>query len=388
MDHNPKTPPSDAYEINLLDVAIVLAKHKKLLIVLPLVTALIAAIQSLFTPNTYTADTSFMAPRQSSSVSSMLSSLSSLGSISGLLGGGASGVLSGANDIYVATLNSRTIQDRMIKRFNLFTSYQTKSWESARKSLSGQTDIKTGKDGLIHIQITDSDPKHAAQLANGYVDELLQSNNQLALSGAAQRRLFAEGEFLKAKNTLSEAESSVKNLQEQTGLITVGPQVAMLQTMINTTQRQLVDMSLTTTSNNPEYIKTRQKLSNLEAEIGKAQGSKGVVSKAPERILDFAHKTRDLKYAEAIYQMALQQLTLEKLDEVNAGSSIQIIDRAVPPEQKTGPQRSRTVLIATLAALFVAVILAFAKEALDRSKQNPESTTQYQTIRKLLSDWK
>ena len=36
----------DAYEINLLDVVIVLAKYKKLLVALPLISALIAAIIS------------------------------------------------------------------------------------------------------------------------------------------------------------------------------------------------------------------------------------------------------------------------------------------------------------------------------------------------------
>ena len=89
----------DAYEINLLDVAIVLAKYKKLLVALPLISALIAAIISFQSPNYYTADTTFMPPKQASSVSSMLSSMSSVGSLSGMLGGGGAGGMGGQNDI-------------------------------------------------------------------------------------------------------------------------------------------------------------------------------------------------------------------------------------------------------------------------------------------------
>ena len=375
----------DAYEINLLDVAIVLSKHKKLIIALPLITAIIFAIMSIKVPDTFQAETTFMPPQKSQNVGSMLSSISSLGSISGMLGG--SGAVNG-NELYIAILKSREMQYRLVKRFNLLAVYKTTSLEGARQALNGQTQIKTEKSGLIALTITDTDPKRAALLANGYTEELMRSNNELALSDAAQQRRIAEIQLLKAKNTLTEAETVVKQLQESTGLITVGPEVAVLQSMISTTQRQLKDMSLATTPGNSEYIKTQHKLTNLQAEIGKAQSAKGYISKAPERILDFMHKTRDLKYAEALYQMAMQTLTAAKMNELTAGSTIQVIDRAIPPAQTSGPNRNRTVLIAFIAALFAAIIIAFLLEAIERSKQNPESTTQYQTIKNHLKTWK
>ena len=378
----------DAYEINLLDVAIVLSKHKKLLIVLPLITAIFFALMTLKEPDTFNAETTFMPPKKAESASSLMSSLGSLGSVSGMLGGGGGGGIGPGNELYIAILKSRDMQYKLVKRFNLLAVYKTTSLERARQALNGQTEIKTDKSGLIVLNITDTDPKRAAILANGYADELMHSNNELALSDAAQQRLNAESQLLKAKNTLAEAEIAVKKLQESTDLITVGSDVTFLQSMINITRRQLNEMSLTTTHGNPEYIKTQQKLINYQTEIGKAQGAKGYISKAPERILDFTHKTRDLKYAELLYQMALQTLTAAKMNELNAGSTIQVVDRAIPPEQKSGPIRTSTILIAFISALFVAVVLAFLLEAIERSKQNPESTTQYQTIKNHLKTWK
>ena len=378
----------DSYEINLLDVAIVLSRHKKLLIALPLITSIFFALMTLKEPDTFNAETTFMPPKKAESASSLISSLGSLGSVSGMLGGGGGGGIGQGNELYIAILKSRDMQYKLVKRFKLLAVYKTTSLERARQALNGQTEIKTDKSGLIVLNITDTDPKRAAILANGYADELMRSNNELALSEAAQHRLMAESQFLKAKNTLTEAEIAVKQLQESTDLITVGSDVTLLQSMINNTRRQLNEMSLTTTPGNPEYIKTRQKLINYQAEIGKAQGAKGIISKAPERILDFTHKTRDLKYAELLYQMSLQTLTAAKMNELSAGSTIQIIDRAIPPEQKSGPLRTRTVLIAFIASLFVAVVLAFLIEAIQRSKQNPETTTQYQTIKNHLKIWK
>jgi tyrosine-protein kinase Etk/Wzc len=375
------------FEINLLDVAIVLAKHIKLLVALPFIMAVIALIVVIQSPDIYTADTTIMPPKATASASSMLSSLGSPGSLSGLLGGGiGSGVSSGPT--YIAVIKSRDLRDDMVKRFKLLDVYHTKSLESARNALAGQTLVKIGKeDGLITIKITDTNPKRAALLANGYVEVLLKKNKELALSEASQSRLAAEQEFLKAKNTLGDAEIEIKQLQEKTGLITVGPQIAMLQSMINSTERQLAEMSLSATSNNPEYIKTRQKLNNLQTEIGKAQAGSNYVSKAPERILDFTRKTRNLKYAEALYQLALQQLTLARIDESKASSSIQVIDRAVVPEQKAGPLLSRIVLFTALAGLFIAVIIAFIIEAYQRSTTNQESAAQLQTLKSYLR-WK
>jgi len=375
------------FEINLLDVAIVLTKHIKLLVLLPFITAVIAFFVTYRSPNIYTADTTFMPPKQASSVASMVSSLNSLGSLSAMLGGGGGGGIGSPNDTYIAVLKSRTIQDEMIDRFKLFDVYNTKSKETARKALSAQTTVKSTKEGMITLQVTDTSPKRAALLANGYVEVLLKKNNDLALSEASQKRLAAEQSFLEAKNQLADAESTVKQLQENTGLITVGPQIAALQTLIKTTERQLAEMSLYSTANNPDYIKTRQKLDNLQSEIGKAQAGSKYVSKAPERILDFTRKTRDLKYAEALYQLALQQLTMARVNESNASLTIQVIDRAVVPEQKSGPFRSNTILLAAIISLFIGVIIAFILEAYQRVQTNGKSVAQLKTIKSYLR-WK
>lgn len=379
----PKENTDKEFEINLLDVAIVLAKHIKLIIAAPVIVAVLAFFITRQSPDLYTADTTFMPPQQVSSVSSMVSSLSSLGSLSGMLGG-VSGVDASSNANYIAVLKSRTMRNDMIKKYKLLDVYKTKSMESARNALAGQTEIKPGKEGIIHLQVTDTNPMRAATLANGYVEVLLQKNNELALSEASQRCLAAEKEFLEAKNRLSDAENAVKILQESTGFITVGPQVAALQSMINITERQLAELSAYSTPNNPDYIKVRMKIANLQTEIGKAKAGSKYISKAPERVLEFTHKTRELKYAEALYQMAYQQLTLAKLNESKAGSTIQVFDRAVVPEQKSGPNRKNTVMISTIAALFLAVILALLIETYQRTKNNKDSVVQLNTIRKYL----
>jgi tyrosine-protein kinase Etk/Wzc len=57
----------DDEEISLLDLLIVLAKHKKLVLGLPLGAAIAAAIVTLLMPNIYTGTTKILPPQQNQS---------------------------------------------------------------------------------------------------------------------------------------------------------------------------------------------------------------------------------------------------------------------------------------------------------------------------------
>ena len=59
-------------EFSLLDLMVVLAKHKMLILGMPFVVAVITAGYSLTLPNIYTASTKLLPPRQSQSVSSSM----------------------------------------------------------------------------------------------------------------------------------------------------------------------------------------------------------------------------------------------------------------------------------------------------------------------------
>jgi len=71
-------------EISLLDLLIVLAKHKRIVLGLPLVAAFVAAIISFLLPNVYTGTTKILPPQQSASAASAL-----LNQLGGAFGGWA-----------------------------------------------------------------------------------------------------------------------------------------------------------------------------------------------------------------------------------------------------------------------------------------------------------
>ncbi|NTV03077.1 MAG: lipopolysaccharide biosynthesis protein [Chlorobiaceae bacterium] len=380
-------------EISLLDLAITLAKYKKQIIVAPVIVGILTALASLVMPSTYTADTQILPPQQQSSAASMIAS--QLGALGGMAGmAGSSLGIKNPNDTYIAMLKSRSLQDNMIKRFQLEKVYKTSTPGKTRASLTGATKVTTGKDGLITVSVEDRDPKRAAALANGYIEELQHFTQVLAVTEASQRRLFFEKQLQQTEQELSAAEVAMKQMQGTTGLTYLNmpaaaqmQAAAALQAQITMKEVQLGAMRTFATGSNPEYLKTQQEVSSLRSQLSKVETGGVSGGKVPASSIEYARKVRDVKYYQALYDLLVKQLDMARLDEAKDGSIIQVIDKAIPPEQRSKPKRAQMVLIAALAAGFLTVLWAFINEALQNAKKDTENGERLKQLQHLLR-WK
>src|SRR3954466_4037690 len=112
-------------EIDLLDLLIVLAKRKRLILGVTLGTAVLAGLVSLLLPNRYTGTTKILPPQQSQSASAMLLNQlagGGMGSFASLAGSSLG--LKNPTDIYIGILKSRTIEDALIAKFDLRNVYR------------------------------------------------------------------------------------------------------------------------------------------------------------------------------------------------------------------------------------------------------------------------
>src|SRR6266511_4298909 len=142
---NDSAEPADD-EVSLLDLLIVLAKHKRLVLGLPAAAAVVAVAFKKKLPNIYTGTTKVLPPQQTQSTSAVLAQL---GSLAGLAGGAVAAGLKNPNDLYVGMLRSRTVADNLIQRFDLNKLYDKKYPSETRKRLEKETTIVAGKDGII-----------------------------------------------------------------------------------------------------------------------------------------------------------------------------------------------------------------------------------------------
>lgn len=383
-------------EVHLLDLLIVLSKRRRFIAWFTLGTAVLTAIVVLLLPSQYTADTVLLPPGQNSSAgSALLSQLGGSGALASMAG--ASLGIKNPGDMYVALLRGRTLEDAIINRFGLAARYHVKTASDARKAFERHSSVALGtKDGLITISVTDRDPKLAAQIANGYVEEFRKTSANLAITEASQRRVFFQQQLLEANQNLAAAEEAMKRTEKSTGVMQVDSQArsliesaAVLRGQVVAKEVELQAMRSYATPDNPDMVLATQQLAALKAQLAKLSGSDEnsssdiIVPKGnlPEAGMEYIRKLRDVKYYETIMELIAKQFEIAKLDEARQGATIQVTDVAVPPDKRSFPKRTLTVLLAGILAFFVACAWCIMAQGLQRIKENPAEQQRLDALR-------
>ena len=393
-------------ELSLLDIVALLVERRRFIARFVGCTMIVALVVAFLLPVRYEAKIVLLPPAQNSSVGSALlgqiGNLGSMGSIGSLatLAGGSLGLKNPA-DMYVSFLTSRTVEDAMIQRFDLMNEYHEKHISDARKVFENRTSVSAGtKDGLIRISVEDRDPKRAAELANGYVEEFRKLTASLAVTEAARRRLFFEQQVQEAKDKLTAAEVAMAKTQQATGVLQIDSQArsliesaAVLRAQVVAKQVQIEGMRSFATEDNPNLILAKQELAALQAQLARVAGSqqdngsdinlsKGRVT---ESGMEYLRRYRDLKYQETIYELLAKEFEVAKLDEAREGSVVQVVDAAVPPDRRSSPHRFLIVIGATMFALFVAIFWVWFSQRLSVAFALPENRQRLRIIKRL---WK
>jgi len=369
-------------EVSLLDIAIILAKHKKLILGLPFLAAVIAAGITLLMPNWYTATAKLLPPQQSQS-----NAVAILGQL-GALSGGTSAALGIKNpsDIFVAMLKSRTISDAIIERFGLKEIYGEDYLQDARKVLLRNVDILAGRDGVITLEVDDKSPRRAADMANAYIEELERLTRKLAIGEAGQRRLFFEKQLKQAKDDLTLAETALTTFQVEKKVLNPQGQASLaisaaagLQAQIAAKEIQIASLKSFATLENPDLLRAQEELGGLKSQLAKvARGGAGdagdvllSIGKAPGQAADYVRRFRDVKYYETLFELLAKQYEIARIDEAKDATLIQVLDRAIEPERKSSPKRLLIVLLTGCAASVLVVLAVFMAQAWKRAQQDP-----------------
>lgn len=374
-------------EIDILDLLIVVAKHKKMILRNTFIAAVIAIIYSLLLTKIYTASTTILPPQQSQSTATAM-----LGQLGGLAGmAGASLGIKNPADLYIGMLKSSNVQDDLVKRFNLKALYNAKIDEDARKALQGSTVVSAGKDGFIKIEFSDKDPKRAAEIANAYVDELDRVTSGLAVTEASQRRLFFETQLNSVKENLAKAEYDLQQMQAKSGMIQDYPQEkeiaesnAMLRAQISAKEVQLSAMGIGVTQSNPEYLRLKQEIASLKDRLKGADAADVSSPAMSKESLEYIEKFRNVKYDQAVLEMLFKQYEAAKIDEAKDYPVIQVLDRAVPPERKSKPKRALIVMLSTVTAFMISILWAFFRDAAEKANSDPERSGKVRELKAML----
>ncbi len=401
------TPAVDAYappypyyeedEIDLLDLILVLAKHKRLILLLTLGLAFVTGVISLVMTPIYRAETRLVPPQTVSSTSGIAISQFNVPDFAR----GALGIKT-PSDLIVGIAKSRTALNNIIDRFNLMAYYEAEYRARARERLSDATDADVdSKTGLITIAVQDKDPALAAEMANAFVEELQRIMRDLAITQAAQQRLFLENQLKDVRLALAKSEEELKEYQARSGLLNVGAQtealmdsIANLRALVAAKEVELQAAKTFATGRNPEVQRLQAELKGLRGELQKLEAKAGQAGQSdsaivpfrelPEAGMEYLRKLRDFKFNETLYEMLLKQYEAARLAEAQEAMVVQVVDPAVPPELKYKPKRKLMVAIAGVLGLFLSIFLAFFLEFLHNASNDPERAVKMAQLKSYL----
>ncbi len=370
-------------EVNLWDYLMVLAKWRRMIGLNFIGVCLLVVLISLFLPKWYTATTSILPPQGEGGGLSLPSGLATLASLSGGLSLPGTATPS---DVFAAILKSRSVAERVIRVNGLMKVYKAKDLQEAMRTLHNHSNIDVSPEGIIRIEVTEKDPSLAARVANSLVEALDGVNREKSTSRAKSARIFIEKRLDSTKAELKRAEEKLRRFQEVHKAISLSDQIkaAIEKAADLRAEKAVLEIKLGVLRQSmggihPQVQRLRTQINEYDKQLRKMEFGGGEddfllpFSQVPSFALELARLARDLKVEEEIFEFLTQQYEQAKIQEKRDTPTVQVLDEAIPPTQKSKPKRTVLVGLAGLLSLFVGVFLAFGLEYMERVSSSEES---------------
>jgi capsule polysaccharide export protein KpsE/RkpR len=365
-------------------------------------------------PKRYESTAQLMPPDKEPSAMAALATLASSSVPAGL--GTLMGDLVGAkasSATFVGILQSRTVADHLINKFNLQKVYSARHIEDAREKLRSRTDISVDrKSGIVTVTVTDKDPSRSMQMAQAYVKELDELVARLATSAARREREFLEVRLQVVKRELEQSELEFSQFSSKNTTLDIKEQgkammeaTAHVQAELIAVQTELEGLRQVYADGNVRVRAARARVNELKRKLNELGGpgpgapaspslpsssdfSYPSIRQLPVLGVTYADLYRRTRIAEIVFELLTRQYEMAKVEEAKEIPSVKELDMPVVPQKKSFPPRLIVVLLGTLLAMSFAVTWIFGKQIWDHTEDDDPrkvfAAEIYQSIRGLL----
>lgn len=381
-------------EIDFFDYFNTIVKHRWMIIRNVIIVSLLIGIISFFLPPTYTAESTLLPPdetQQGGLWSALVGTpLSQLGLSH----------FSSTSDLFVQILKSRTVFDNVLKtKFNynkknpeaLLSILNFTSLEKARKALHKVVSITTSSEGIVKIQVELFNPELAANVANAFVNELDKVNKEKNTSRAKNSRIYIEHQLELTEKKLKEASNALAEFKELYKAVSLEDQTRTAIEKAGEIKGKIIAKNVekgvalqTRKLDNVYIIQLNKEIEELTKQYNYLQFGDSLAlterqefyipfSKVPEVGLELAELIREVKVQETVWELLNQQYYQAKIQEAKDTPTVQVLDKAVPPEFRTKPRRKLLILVGGFLTFIISIFGAFVLDFL--AKVKPEQKT-------------
>jgi capsule polysaccharide export protein KpsE/RkpR len=305
------------------------------------------------------------------------------GSGVGIIAGDLLGIKS-SGALFIGILRSRTVEDRLVERFDLKKVYGKRLDTDACQKLAETTAISEDrKSGILTISVTDGDRLRAAAMARAYVEELDHLVAELSTSSAHRERVFLEERLTAVKQELDQASKEFSQFASKNTAIDIKEQgkamvdaAATLMGELIAAESELKGLEQIYTVNNVRVRSVQARISELRKQLEKMGGKEGTeannaatggdsmypsIRKLPLLGVTYADLYRRTRIQEAVYETLTQEYELAKVQEAKEIPSVKVLDAPRIPERKSFPPRLLIMFLCTFLTLAGAAVLVLGK---------------------------
>lgn len=335
--------------LDLSTVFQVMSRRRRFVTWVLLAFLVVGGFLALVLPPTYEAVAVILAPQETDLFGALASARRALNSFSPF------GLLSQTNtasDEYGAILKSDNVNRAVAGRFHLIEVYHTGNMDSAVKGLRSNTRITLNGDGTISVAVQDRQRQRAADLANAFIEELDRFNQERRVNRARALARFLEVQIESTGAQLRVNEEMVRKFGESRHAPIVsaedraaaeGAATLLARRASLEVRRQVLRSYLE--PNSDELAQTDIEISSVNREI----------SKLPSLMMGGARLLRDLRVQEELFALLKAQLEQARVKMALDVATVEILDRAHPPELRASPKR-KLIVAGMLLLGFVAAL--------------------------------
>ena len=318
---------------------------------------------------------------------------------------------------FIAILNSRSVKEYIVKKFDLINRYDEKDLEFAMVAFEDKMELEVTEEGTLKISVIDKKPEIAKAMVVELLTKLDSVNQQLGMDKGRFNREFLEQRLNETKTDLAIAEIRLKDFQEKTGIIDIVSQISAqyeaygqiyiqemqvygqlynqemiayteLYSLKAQTEIQLNVSKVTLNPNNPAVKRYEIMLNEQEKQLDLITSSldkqlldiilgfekiegKNLINELehlptminfdnfPVLGMENARLIRELTIQNTLLELLLPQYETARLEESKNIPTLQVIDEPKVAINKTKPIRSLIVIASVIMAFLLSIVYIY-----------------------------
>lgn len=355
--------------MSIIDLFILLLTNRWLIIKNVVIAIILSVILSLILPNWYKA-TAEIIPINNES-----------GGISSLLAGYSLNMVGKdaiSPESYRIILNSQSVKDSLITKFDLFNRYQKSYKEEIYKEIEENIEVEIEKESGfgfepiigIFVSVIDKDPQIASKMTNFYIaflDSTLKNMNQIYTQ---KKFKYIEKRYNRNIKDIDNVQNQMQNFQENYGILNLNKQMEVSIEMIAELEVEREKLSIqidalsSMTRNNSKIIMLQNEISSINNKIeeyAKGLSKPGRMSiipplnEIPEISNEYLSIYRESRIQSRLFEMLSIEYEQSRMQLEKEIPSFLILSPASIPTYKFKPKRSILVITITLLILLFTI---------------------------------